>query len=455
MISYLLFTGLAAGISPPIGFVYSWLWNNFTYFRILTDPSKFMYISILCFSALLGVSVAEIYGYLKRLKITMQVTKINGGNFSLSIITPNLFPKIFIGFTAFLILFNSYPLMSGNLSGSLETVNVPNYYHQFRRWVIQQGSDFRVVIVPLSPPGISPTYTWGYSISGGVYHAVITPPVPMLGPTPSKPADYIYSLITNNATDRLGKISALWNVKYIVIANDMVDARTGKKIPINEIKATLDRQSDIRLLTSFGELYVYENLEYHQGWIHGTSNYMILPNNREYDTYVFLCEKYDSFKPQEVVLLSSGQLPDVKEILNQAINVTEYTPVNKSNMSKDLHLPKNSVSATYEKISTTKYIVHINSSKPFVLVFSQSFDPMWKASIVGENTVLKHHFIVNIYANGWYVNRTGTYDIIIEYEPQKIFEVGSFVSIAFFFILLTLIVSESWFKKRRLRVLRE
>jgi hypothetical protein len=84
----------------------------------------------------------------------------------------------------------------------------------------------------------------------------------------------------------------------------------------------------------------------------------------------------------------------------------------------------------YEKLNPTKYVAHItNASEPFFLVFSESYHKDWVAYVNGEQLPDDQHFMANGYANAWYINKTGTYTITLEFWPQKLFYVGSTISI--------------------------
>ena len=86
-------------------------------------------------------------------------------------------------------------------------------------------------------------------------------------------------------------------------------------------------------------------------------------------------------------------------------------------------------SITYNKINPNQYIVHVNSSQPFYLVLSQSYDNGWVATINGQQIPDQCHFTANSYANGWYINKTGTYTLTLEFKPQNLFYVGAAISI--------------------------
>lgn len=86
----------------------------------------------------------------------------------------------------------------------------------------------------------------------------------------------------------------------------------------------------------------------------------------------------------------------------------------------------------FKKINQTKYQVEIkNAIEPYFLVFSEAFHPGWTTSVEGE------HFMINGFANGWYIRKTGDYKIIINFDPQKIYYIS--ISISVFAFLATII----------------
>lgn len=129
----------------------------------------------------------------------------------------------------------------------------------------------------------------------------------------------------------------------------------------------------------------------------------------------------------------------------------------------------------YKRINPTRYLVNVKASKSFWLVFSESFHEGWKAYLRkkienrkkkakeskepwsalvstwkdrGKRIELKDHFIANGYANSWWVpvelnssqeeSNIKLFEIIFEFKPQRLFEIGVFIS------LLTLICCFSY-----------
>lgn len=95
-----------------------------------------------------------------------------------------------------------------------------------------------------------------------------------------------------------------------------------------------------------------------------------------------------------------------------------------------------------------KYYVDIDANETFILAFSQSYDAGWTAKILGEHAELEH-VIVTSYANGWYVNETGRFTIILEYEPQTYFYSAVVVSVLS--VVLMIAIALTIEIRRRLR----
>ena len=107
------------------------------------------------------------------------------------------------------------------------------------------------------------------------------------------------------------------------------------------------------------------------------------------------------------------------------------------------------------KINPTEHIVNVKGARtPYVLVFNQGFDKGWKVyqrRSVGRNAVIStlfaepveeiKHFRTNGYGNGWYMDETGEYELIVLFEPQRLFYIGLILSATtlLFFALLYVI----------------
>ncbi len=99
----------------------------------------------------------------------------------------------------------------------------------------------------------------------------------------------------------------------------------------------------------------------------------------------------------------------------------------------------------FEMISPARYKVKVTDAQnPFFLILSTSFDPRWSAyfttSNVSDPLPSKNHLEVNGYANGWYIEKSGSFEMFLEYSPERIFLLGQKFALAFIIIAILILV---------------
>jgi hypothetical protein len=91
----------------------------------------------------------------------------------------------------------------------------------------------------------------------------------------------------------------------------------------------------------------------------------------------------------------------------------------------------------YKKINPTKYVLNIkNATRPYTISFAESYDPLWiaysdtnnKDSNNQEGFLRTNSVPLYSIVNGFFINKTGDYTLIIEYKPQNWFIHGAIVS---------------------------
>lgn len=91
----------------------------------------------------------------------------------------------------------------------------------------------------------------------------------------------------------------------------------------------------------------------------------------------------------------------------------------------------------FKKINSTHYVVEIqNAKEPYVLSFLEGFSPLWHLELEDKTGLENKHFMINGYANGWYINKSGHYVLHIKFKTQEAFENGVKIT---FISLLTII----------------
>lgn len=98
----------------------------------------------------------------------------------------------------------------------------------------------------------------------------------------------------------------------------------------------------------------------------------------------------------------------------------------------------NQVQISYQRTSSSEVHVSIrNASKPFVLVFSDSYNEGWSAYYGNliypmiwspEDKLIDDHFQVNGYANAWYIDKTGTFEITLYFKPERTLSLSLVIS---------------------------
>jgi hypothetical protein len=164
------------------------------------------------------------------------------------------------------------------------------------------------------------------------------------------------------------------------------------------------------------------------------------------------------------------------------VNTVQDKIINYTNSPPDLVELAKPPAITFKKVNPTKYEVKVeNATQPFFLIFDENYDSQWKAyiedkepefngaiggylqmnvkkanheeSFTPEDTSYlftklldeNYHFIANGYANAWYINKTGTFTMTLEFWPQNLFYQGLAISITTL-ILCTIYISKDKIK---------
>ena len=97
----------------------------------------------------------------------------------------------------------------------------------------------------------------------------------------------------------------------------------------------------------------------------------------------------------------------------------------------------------YLRVSIDKsskiYFENRKSTRAFIIYFAESYDPLWQARIdraesddinnLSDNSNKINSMPLYGLTNGFYFNKIGDYDLIIEYSPELWFSQGLIVSI--------------------------
>jgi len=156
------------------------------------------------------------------------------------------------------------------------------------------------------------------------------------------------------------------------------------------------------------------------------------------------------------------QIPSILWIKN--VTIYKYEPAcldviwiysaNSSTLNITLDLfsiDKTSEVKNYSQINPTLWKVQINATKPFLLSFTESYDPLWEARVYKNGKLVEKVKSLPLYGiiNGFWINTTGeNLQIVIRYAPQDWFETGLIISsLTFIFSLFYLFYD--WRRSKR------
>lgn len=380
------------GSNPPLSQVNELITDNALLLRLFRAPTVNVGVFLaLSYAFLIGWSVSAAYyriGDIRRSRLW---------NRTLSLCKNAMLVVIAV----LLCVVYAYPYWTGDIiypGGRVipsARYAIPDYYWDAGRWLEAQEGDFRILDLPFSKIGYS-AYSW----DNGYFGATV---VPWLSSHPAITSANAAgsSLLLQVAGDLSGanaesgnssdsKTLALLNVKYVLFHRDtdwayVMDHPWWICTSQEEFQVSLENQQGLRLEASFGQLDFYLNEEWRPAHIYGSSG----------------------------ATNADGSLATLA-----AFDIS------------------------YERRDSTGYSIHVKTAEPFYLVFSDSFDAGWKAYVNDEGDTTnwidalyqkpvseENHLLVNGYANAWYVDKTGEYDITLYFVPQSFFCVGVVVSV--------------------------
>ena len=105
---------------------------------------------------------------------------------------------------------------------------------------------------------------------------------------------------------------------------------------------------------------------------------------------------------------------------------------------------------TCKKFNPTLWKVKVNATKPFMLSFAESYDPLWEVRIYKNGKLVGKVRSIPIYSviNGFWINETGDLEIVIRYTPQDLFENSLAISTIIFIGCIGYLIYD-WRKERR------
>lgn len=236
-------------------------------------------------------------------------------------------------------------------------------------------------------------------------------------------------------SNKLCNLLTLMNVKYLILHGDTnweyIKDYTWwiTTDSLSALQNALDAQDHLILLKQFGDLYIYLNTQWVPSHLHSACKSQTV--NGDYSNLI------------ETTTSKSWNYSDNVAFMSSQLDQSETSNLNSlpTDLSSKVRLIVNTV-------NPTKYVISVNSTGPFYLVFSETFDRNWVGYVENEQISQSNHFIGNYYANVWYINRSGSFSVTLEFWPQNLFYVGSAISLAAIFLCVAFMVWKAHHVKR-------
>lgn len=437
-IQLLVGVALARGFHAPGSAVFYWLYSHVPGFALYRDAfTKFIPLAMSSYSLLAAIGLGGACHWPTFARMPGYDTA-QSGKLSLRRLSKLLAPVLLTLCLAWIVL-TTWPLFTGDVirrGGQLladHRVKIPHDYDLASEALRARGVMGRVLLSPKS--GVYVQYTWGYQ---GAELAPFLVPYPQLsineGESPAPTTRLIevaWELLrSGNASDELHRILDLLNVEYILQRDD-VDWKLYPTNSPDSMRTILGSLPFVNHIADFDQLHIYQVRSLH-GWA---------PVSTGVPSEVRL---------SDIVSLDTTPMDSTLSECPTTLLDRQYAP--------------SRVIGEVSIVNPTRYRLSVHSQEPFWLVLKESFHNGWKAYVVSyanngrganrtwydgsallawlfersKRTELTTHCRVDGYANGWHIDDSGSYSVVLEFVPQRYLELGAIISSAALFTCIVI-----------------
>ncbi|MEM3791051.1 MAG: hypothetical protein QW260_08275 [Thermoproteota archaeon] len=291
-----------------------------------------------------------------------------------------LYFSLILVFIVFLLLVEIFPTVaSGNLEGRLKPVVIPTYYYEAIRWIDSNASGTRIYI-----PGVPDALTW-YRWS----------------------PNYMLPNVLSSVSNNVSVITRGLALTALDIPNSLMSY-------IFLIEDSFFKSNDNLSIKALGIINV---------------KYIIMD-----DSIVSFPSKYEKNSTYLKLVKTIGTIRIYENKLFYPLFFTLHDLPNNFSLIQDT---QNNVH--YTIINPTEYIVRVNVSTPFYLVFTETYDKGWILEDAQGNRLNFEHLPFLGFMNCWYINRTST-TFKVRFYPQVTLNYGLTISLIFLAFSLLLLL---------------
>jgi hypothetical protein len=375
---------LAKGPNEPFGSVNAFLFSRFGLdFIFRSTYSRFMGYVVLGMSVMIGFTIDHVMKFKVRVRVLDGVKK-------LSVL---LLLLVLVGVLA-------HPLWTGSIydqSGVFPSrrVTIPDYYYEAAEWIDRQEGDFNVLPLPF-PTAFRIVFSWENGTNG--YRAnypfmFLSSKRFIINDFGNSTGSILVSMIVQGAI-KDSRILNLMNVRYVFFHRDTNwEYINGNPEWVSgtpeQIQDSLGAIRGLVLERSFGKIDVYRN----DLWkpMHA---YLLPFTNRSITAEQWTC----SYTKSDDAISAYGSILDAIE----SARTVELT-----------------------RINPTLYVASARTAASFILVLNDQYDEGWLLEVNGKKY---EPSCVFGFANGYALDVQGDLKMTFNYQPQRLFYWGAFVS---------------------------
>lgn len=305
LILFLFFAIFAAGIQPPFGFIYKWLYQHFPLFWLFrSPPTKFEGVLAFSYAVFIGFFSFWLIDVLKKWRWLY-----------------------FILMISFILIF-SWPLLTGlavieKAKGLWPShlVKIPAFFDELKQYLNNQKGEFKLIQIPKQNYGF---YQWGNEGTDGIdiLPQIINRPVVQeteFTDTAKSTNEFVKKIyqIINEPKTPVSQLLGLANVKYVIERNDIpwdyYDELSPQKRENNFLSQGLEKERTIGLFN----LYKIKEASF-QPTIYPSQNVFYLGKEQS------LTKLFDNQIDKKQMVFFQEESQDKKEKTKKLLDLTNY-----------------------------------------------------------------------------------------------------------------------------------
>ncbi len=227
---------LAAGIQPPTGQAYLWLYNHMP--GAIAFRASYRWVAVLAFVYALGIA------------------------YTCEAIRRPYFRDAAVWVAIVAILAQGWPLFTGAVQPLQRLYTIPTYWTTFAHWTNAQSGSFRIAYLPGQFYSI---YTWGEPLGEPatvlIHHpSIVEQPGPCASTADGSLLcnELLNELVSGGPQDNVASLLAILDVRYVVERRDVDVNYYGEPSP-TQVAGGLAQFAFLRKVATFGALDVYAN----------------------------------------------------------------------------------------------------------------------------------------------------------------------------------------------------